>query len=103
MHTARLTAENSRNAVRQLVCWPTQVPSGTPSTGPSELPMVRRAIILPRTAGANRLAAAGVTVAQNSACPSAVNMRAAMRSAYPKATVDQSEPIAQTAVVAPKT
>lgn len=73
----RPTAAARANAARQPTCWPSQVPAGTPSTGPRELPIDMRAIARPRISGGNIAAAAGVATDQNSAWVAATSSRAA--------------------------
>jgi hypothetical protein len=66
----------ARNAVRQPACWPSQVPTGRPSTAASELPANTTAITRPRRRGGKSPAAVGTTTDQNSAWLSAVTTRA---------------------------
>ena len=66
---------SARNALRQPAVWPSQVAAGTPTTAASELPPNRIEIARPRTRASNRLAAAGVTIDQNSAWLTAVSSR----------------------------
>ena len=64
----------------QVLCWPSQVPAGTPSTRASEPATDSAPTTRPRTSGANRPTATGPITAQNSAWASAVNSRAARSS-----------------------
>jgi hypothetical protein len=73
---ARPTPLRARNAARQPACWPSQVPSGSPSTAASEPPPSTTATTRPRSRGGNSPAAVGTTTDQNRAWLSAVTTRA---------------------------
>jgi hypothetical protein len=89
------------NAARQPSCWPSQVPSGTPSTGASDAPIDILATVRPRCDGRNIAVAVDATIDQNSACVNATTSRAPSSIAYPCATADIAVAAADTPRVAP--
>src|SRR5689334_17768029 len=96
---ARPTPASTANGARQPACCPSQVPSGTPSTGASAAPVENSATTRPRTATGKGPVTVADATDQNSAWVRAVINRAPASTAYVDASAATAFPPANRAIV----